>query len=71
MSTARTTIIFMLLVIAGLVTYAGPRLQLPKPRLMPVKELPRQIGDWTAVTDRRDREGTRGCGNPDRRSPSR
>ncbi len=53
MSTARTTIIFMLLVIAGLVTYAGPRLQLPKPRLMPVKKLPRQIGDWTAVTDRK------------------
>lgn len=37
-------------------TYAGPRLELPKPRLLPVATFPRQIGDWKVVQERKPSE---------------
>jgi hypothetical protein len=52
-STARAALILTLIVIAGALTYGGPRLELPRPRLLPVGSFPREIGEWTMVEERK------------------
>jgi hypothetical protein len=51
MQAARTGIALALIGAALAATYAVPRLELPRPRRLPVEDLPRRIGDWRAVTD--------------------
>ena len=59
MSSARNVVILILLAISGALTYAGPRLDLPKPRVLPVASFPKKIGVWTAIDDRPADETTK------------
>lgn len=53
MSRARTIVVILLLGVACVLTYGLPRLDLPKPRVLPVASFPKQIGDWRMIRERR------------------
>jgi len=56
MSSARASVALIILILGALFSYAGPRLDLPKPRLLKVHSFPRQFAGWTAVQDRKPDE---------------
>lgn len=56
MSSARSAVALVILAAAAVLTYAGPRLDLPKPRVLPVDSFPKQIGQWKAVVERKPEE---------------
>lgn len=56
MSSARTYLVLILLVAGAVFTYAAPRLDLPKPRLIKVGSFPRTFAGWTAVHERQVEE---------------
>lgn len=56
MSPTRTAVILVVLLVGALFTYGGPRLDLPKPRVLPIEEFPRQVGSWRVVAERRPSE---------------
>jgi len=52
-SVARAALILGLVSVAVAFTYGGPRLELPRPRLLPISTFPRQIGEWRMTDERK------------------